>query len=212
MTHHPTRSAPWRRRLAAGAIGLFALAVSIPVSAAPRDYRIDPEHASFGFLVSHIDYANVLGMFREVAGTFRFDEEAQAISDVKITVKTASVFTNHDKRDEHLRKEDFFWTDKYPEMTFTMVSAQKTGDRTGKMTGNLTLRGVTKPVTFDVTLNKTAEYPFGGGLFGRPNYVAGISARTTIRRSEWGMLYGTDNGWVGNDVQLIVEFEGIRQN
>ena len=67
-------------------------------------------------------------------------------------------------------------------------------------------------MTFDVTLNKAGEYPFGGGMFGRPNYVAGISARTTIRRSEWGMLYGTDNGWVGNDVQLIVEFEGIRQN
>ena len=52
-------------------------ASSLPSIAAPRDYRIDPEHASFGFLVSHIGYQNVLGMFREVAGSFRFDEEKQ---------------------------------------------------------------------------------------------------------------------------------------
>lgn len=201
------------RRWAIGAFALSAsLALSLPAGAVPRDYRIDPEHASFGFLVSHIGYADVLGMFRDIAGSFRFDEETQAISDVTVTVRTASVFTNHDKRDEHLRKEDFFWSDRHPEMTFVMTSAQKTGERTGKMTGDLTLRGVTRPVTFDVTLNKVGEYPFGGGLFGRPNYVAGVSARGTIRRSEWGMVYGTDNGWVGDEVQLIIEFEGIRQN
>ncbi len=186
-------------------------ASSLPSIAAPRDYRIDPEHASFGFLVSHIGYQNVLGMFREVAGSFRFDEENQTISDVTVTVKTASVFTNHEKRDEHLRKEEFLWTDKYPEMTFTMTSAQKTGERTGKITGNLTLRGVTKPITLDITLNKVGEYPFGGGLFAKPNYVAGISARGKFRRSEWGVMYGTDNGWVGDEVQLIIELEGIRQ-
>jgi polyisoprenoid-binding protein YceI len=200
------------RILSAGVLFLLMLTASpLSASAAPRDYRIDPEHASFGFLVSHIGYQNVLGMFREVAGAFRFDEEKQTISDVTVTVKTASVFTNHEKRDEHLRKEEFFWTDKYPEMTFTMTSVQKTGERTGKMSGNLNLRGVTKPVTLDITLNKIGEYPFGGGLFSKPNYVAGISARGAIRRSEWGLLYGTDNGWVGNDVQLIIELEGIRQ-
>jgi polyisoprenoid-binding protein YceI len=207
------RSTSWSLRiLSAGVFSLFMLAASsLPSIAAPRDYQIDPEHASFGFLVSHIGYQNVLGMFREVAGSFRFDEEKQEISDVTVTVKTASVFTNHEKRDEHLRKEEFLWTDKYPEMTFTMTSAQKTGERIGKITGNLTLRGVTKSITLDITLNKVGEYPFGGGLFAKPNYVAGISARGTFRRSEWGVLYGTDNGWVGDEVQLIIELEGIRQ-
>jgi polyisoprenoid-binding protein YceI len=204
-------------KLPAGAISRFALALfmlaasSLPSLAAPREYKIDPEHTSIGFLVSHIGYQNVLGMFREVAGSFRFDEEAQAISDVTVTIKTASVFTNHEKRDEHLRKEEFLWTEKYPEMTFTMTSAQKTGERTGKLTGNLTLRGVTKPITLDVTLNKVGEYPFGGGLFAKPNYVAGMSARGSFKRSEWGVMYGTDNGWVGDEVQLIIELEGIRQ-
>jgi polyisoprenoid-binding protein YceI len=193
-------------------LGLLMLASSsLPGQAAPREYKIDPEHASIGFLVSHIGYQDVLGMFREVAGSFRFDEETNSISDVTVTIKTASVFTNHEKRDEHLRKEEFLWTEKYPEMTFTMTSAQKTGERTGKLTGNLTLRGVTKPITLDVTLNKVGEYPFGGGLFAKPNYVAGMSARGSFKRSEWGVMYGTDNGWVGDEVQLIIELEGIRQ-
>lgn len=206
-----------KRNFAASALpglvlGLLMLAwSSLPAHAEPREYKVDPEHTSVGFLVSHIGYQNVLGMFREVAGSFRFDEETKTISDVTVTIKTASVFTNHEKRDEHLRKEEFLWTEKYPEMTFAMTTAQKTGERTGKLTGNLTLRGVTKPVTLDVTLNKVGEYPFGGGLFAKPNYVAGMSARGTFRRSDWGVMYGTDNGWVGDEVQLIIELEGIRQ-
>ena len=212
-----SRTGSPKRNFAAVAISRFTFALfmlaasSLPSLAAPREYKIDPEHASIGFLVSHIGYQNVLGMFREVAGSFRFDEETKAISDVTMTIKTASVFTNHEKRDEHLRKEEFLWTEKYPEMTFTMTSAQKTGERTGKLTGNLTLRGVTKPITLDVTLNKVGEYPFGGGLFSKPNYVAGMSARGSFKRSEWGVMYGTDNGWVGDEVQLIIELEGIRQ-
>ena len=64
---------------------------------------------------------------------------------------------------------------------------------------------MTTPVTLDVTLNKTGLYPY------IDNYVAGVSARTTIRRSEFGMTYAVENGWVGDEVEVIIELEAIRE-
>ncbi|KZD12520.1 YceI family protein [Oceanibaculum pacificum] len=196
---------------------LLALAVAVPLAfasqaeAAPERYRIDSEHMAIGFLVQHIGYASTLGQFREAEGGFTFDEQARTLTDLKVSIKTASVYTAHEKRDEHLRKADFLNVAKYPEMTFVMTRAEPTGARTGKVTGDLTLLGVTKPVTLDVTWNKSGEYPFGGGVLGKPNYVTGISARGSFKRSDFGMDYGVADGLVGDDIQLIIELEAIRQ-
>ena len=197
--------------------GLCALAIALPLAlagraeAAPAQYKIDPEHMAFGFLVSHIGYASTLGMFREASGGFTFDEETRALSDLTITIKSASVFTSHDKRDAHLRGPDFLNAKEFPDIRFVMTKAEPMGERTGKVTGNLTLLGVSKPVTLDVTWNKSAEYPFGGGVLSKPNYVTGISARGSVKRSDFGMTYGVDNGMVGDTIDLIIELEAIRQ-
>src|SRR5690606_28613069 len=118
---------------------------------------------------------------------------------------TDSVDSHHEERDEHLRSGDFLAADDHPEIRFVMTGAEPTGERTGKVTGDLTVRGVTRPVTLDVTWNKTGPYPFGS------NYVTGISARTTLKRSEFGMTYGVENGLVGDEVEVIIELEAIRQ-
>ena len=68
------------------------------------------------------------------------------------------------------------------------------------------IRGVTRPVTLDVTWNKTGEYPFGD-----KHYAIGLSARTKIKRSDFGMTYALDGGLVGEEVDIILEFEAIRQ-
>ena len=146
-------------------------------------------------------------MFREANGSFVFDESEPAVSDIDVTVKAASIFTNHDKRDEHLRGPDFLWVEKYPEMTFRSTSAEQTGPGTGKVTGELTMRGVTKPVTLDVVWNKSGQYPFGD-----MHYATGISARTKIKRSDFGMTYAVESGLVGDEVEIILEFEAIRQS
>lgn len=83
---------------------------------------------------------------------------------------------------------------------------EETGDNTGTVTGDLTLLGQTRPVDIDVTLNKAAEYPFGN-----EEYTLGISAETVIKRSDWGMTYGVDNGMVGDEVTLRFGFEAIKE-
>ena len=186
----------------------LTLSVAAPTQAAPETYKLDPEHTSLGFLVMHIGYAKVLGLFRESSGSFTFDEETGELSDVNITVKTDSVYTAHKKRDDHLRSPDFLDSKTYPEMTFTADTATKTGDRTYRVDGQLTLLGKTNPVSLDLTWNKSDQYPIGG-LF-KP-YVMGVSGRGSFKRSDYGMMYAVDNGLVGDEVELIIEFEAQRQ-
>jgi polyisoprenoid-binding protein YceI len=194
--------------VALGALTILAGAIVQPgvARAVPARYVLDPNHMSIGFLISHVGFEKVLGMFREAQGTFLFDEQKSAVDAIDVMIKTASVFTNHDERDEHLRKPDFLWAEKYPEITFRGTSAEQTGPRTGKVSGDLTIRGVSRPVVLDVVWNKSGQYPFGD-----MHYAAGISARTTIKRSDFGMTYAVGSGLVGDEVEIILEFEGIRQ-
>lgn len=190
---------------------LTLLSISTPVHAEPAEYRIDPEHLSIGFLVEHIGYASVLGLFRKAEGSFRFDENTGVMTDLRVVIDTASVFTNHKKRDEHLRSADFLNSREFPQMTFTAAVARPASGRRYQVQGQLELLGRRRPLALEVDWNKSAEYPFGGGLFsGRP-YVMGVSARGRFKRSDYGMNYAVDNGWVGDEVRLIIEFEAIRQ-
>lgn len=188
------------------------LTLSIPAQAKPEKYVIDPAHFSIAMSVRHIGFFDMIGLFTEGAGSFTFDESKPEVSDIRVTIKTASFDSGHEKRDGHVRSADFLNAKEFPEMVFVGTRSEKTGDRTGKIHGELTLRGVTKPLTLDVTWIKSGEYPIGGGLFGGKPYVTGINARGILKRSDFGMTYAVDNGFVGDDVTLILGFEARRQS
>lgn len=187
---------------------LIAASAALTVSmaqAAPATYKIDPDHAAIAFMVDHIGYAKVLGQFLTTEGEFVFDEETRELGSVSVTVDTASVFTNHDARDDHVRSKDFLDAKTNPAITFTADGGTIKGDRTGQVTGDLTIRGVTKPVTLDVVWNKSDVYPFG-----HKKHTLGVSARGTIKRSDFDMTYA-QGGIVGDEVELIIEIEAIQQ-
>ncbi|WP_148862543.1 YceI family protein [Marinobacter fonticola] len=189
------------RRLSQHALALpFALMAVVPAYAEPIEFTIDPEHFSISFAVNHLGYASVLGFFTEAEGHFAYDEETGEFGAGKVVVQSDSVFTDNDDRDEHLRGDDFLNAEEYPDIVFEFTDFTKKGDKEGVLAGDLTMLGQTHPVSLDVTLNKTAEYPFGHG-----KYTLGLSATTTIQRSEWGMDYGLD--MVGDDVHLRFELE-----
>ena len=172
-------------------------------------YELDPDHTTVAFLVDHIGYAKILGMFRSVRGSYSFDEATATLTNVRIEVETGSVFSNQRKRDDHLKGPDFLNSGEFPRMVFTATSARRTGDRTFDITGQLQLLGKSQPLTLQATWNKSAESPLGG--FGRKPYVMGVSARGSFKRSAYGMNYAVANGWVGDEVPLIIEFEAVRQ-
>ena len=172
-------------------------------------YELDPDHTTVAFLVDHIGYAKVLGMFRSVRGSYSFDEATATLTNVRIEVETGSVFSNQRKRDDHLKGPDFLNSSQFPRMVFTASSAKRTSDRQFEITGQLELLGKSQPLTLQATWNKSAESPLGGPL--RKPYVMGVSARGSFKRSAYGMNYAVANGWVGDEVPLIIEFEAVRQ-
>lgn len=183
------------------------VSASLPALAEPQKFVVDDEHFSMTFEVMHIGYAPVIGMFRDVEGQFEYDEETNDIRSGSLTFQSESVFTNHEKRDEHLRKPDFLDSSNHPEVTFSVSSFESTGDNTGTVTGDLTMLGQTRPVDVAVTLNKSADYPIG-----HKDYTLGITAEATIKRSEWGMTYGLDPALVGDEVKLRFGFEAIKDS
>ena len=200
-----------RRRFAAlliGVAGAFASLTGVPAAAQSARYEIDPEHLSIGFLVHHISYARVLGMFRAAKGSYSYDEKTGELKDIRIEVETASVFTNHRERDDHLKGPDFLNSKEFPRMTFTAGTAKQTADKTFEIAGQLDLLGRSQPMVLQATLNKLAKYELG--TFRKP-YVMGVSARGSFKRSAYGMNYAIENGWVGDEVALIIEFEAHRQ-
>jgi polyisoprenoid-binding protein YceI len=189
----------------AGVVLACALAAATGVQAEPARYELDPDHISIGFLVEHIGYAKVLGMFRAARGSFSFDEATATLSNVSIEVDTRSVFSNHRRRDQHLMSADFLNTAEFPRMSFTAPGAKRTGERSFEIAGQLNLLGRSQPLTLQATWNKSAKSPVAD------TYVMGVSARGSFKRSSYGMKYAVENGWVGDEVPLIIEFEAIRK-
>jgi len=187
----------------------YILLILLPLTvwASEEEYIIDKSHFSIGFLVEHVGYAKTLGMFRDIDGSYIHDVKNKKINDINIVINTDSVFTNDEKRDEHLKSPDFLHVDKYPEMVFKATDIKINNDET-IINGNLTLLGITKPLVLTGKINKIGKYPFGGII--KP-YVMGISAKGTIKRSDHAMMYAIKDNLVGDEIDLIIEFEARRQ-
>lgn len=186
-------------------MALMAIAGS-PLRAEPREFVIDEEHFSIGFLINHIGYADQLGQFLEGSGRFVWDEATNELQSGEVVVKAASVFTNHRDRDRHLRSEDFLHASEYDEIRFTAEEWLPEGENRGTLRGSLFMLGQSHPVDLEITINRRADYPFG-----HEQYTVGMSARTTLARSQWGMTYALEDGLVGDEVRMLLEFEAIAQ-
>ena len=143
-------------------------------------------------------------MFTKARGSFKYNEESSTVSDVEIIIDTNSVFTNHDKRDSHLKSPDFLNVQKYPTMTFK-ADMNNLKSNPGKIEGDLTLLGITKPLILNTKINKIDTYPFRVGL-SKP-MVMGVSATASFKRSDFGMNYALKKNLVGDQIDLIIEFD-----
>jgi polyisoprenoid-binding protein YceI len=145
-------------------------------------FALDPTHTPTGFLVDHVGYAKTFGQFKDVEGSFCFDEQTLTLSDVRVLANADSIETLNRARDIHLSSGDFLNTDEYSQIEFNGLSSTQTGERTGPVRGNITLLGQTRPLTLDVTWNKSGAYPFGD-----KHYAMGASATGSLNRSDFGM-------------------------
>ena len=168
------------------------------------DYAIDKQgqHAFVNFKISHLGYSWLYGTFKDFDGTFSFDAANPEASKVNVTLKTASVDTNHAERDKHLRSADFLNVSKHDTATFESTSVKSTGEGTADVTGNLTLNGVTKPVVIAAKFIGEGKDPWGG-------YRAGFEGTTTLKLKDFDIT--KDLGPASETVELIISIEGIRK-
>ena len=178
---------------------LFAAA-----SFAQNVWTLDKAHTAVKFSVTHLVISEVEGNFKSFDGLLTYGKPDFSDALVDFTVDVASINTDNEMRDKHLKSDDFFNAEKYPKMTFKGATWKKISDTKYVLEGDLTIRDVTKHVAFDVASNGTIKDPWG-------NTKAGFKATTVINRFDynlkWGTLTETGGAVVGKDVTITLNLE-----
>ena len=197
------RNRPLTALTLAAAIALPPLTPGL-AQAAPEQYVIDTKgaHAFIQFRIKHLGYSWLYGRFNEFSGAFSYDLDDPSNSQVQVTIKTASLDSNHAERDKHLRGSDFLDVSRYPTATFKSTAYKETGFNKGVLEGELTLKGVTKPIRIDVERIGNGPDPWGG-------YRRGFEGRTQFALKDFGIDYNL--GPASRSVEMILSVEGIRQ-
>jgi polyisoprenoid-binding protein YceI len=167
------------------ALALIAAPLSV-ASAAAMTFTIDKAHTEVGFDITHF-FTKVHGRFTDFSGTIVADPKSVAASSVEVTIRDSSIFTANEMRDRHLRTADFFWADKYPNITFKSTKVVPGKDASHfQVLGDLTIRDVTKPVTLEADFLGMGPVAIEGKSMGTQ---AGFHATTTISRKDFGIVW-----------------------
>jgi len=172
-------------------------------SVAPATWTSDPAHSKLGFTVTHMMVSDVEGTFKNFTATVTASKDDFSDAVIEMNADIASVSTDNDQRDTHLKSPDFFDAAKFPKMTFKSTAVKATSDKTYKVTGNLTIKGVTKPVIFDAALRGTYVNQ-------AKKTVAGFKITGTINRKDFGVGSTFGNAMVSEEVTLIANAELVK--
>jgi len=169
-------------------------------------YEFDKSHTTLGFVARHM-ISKVRGRFTEFDGLVRIGASVED-SSVTVEAKTASVSTDSEQRDGHLRGDDFFDVETYPNLTFTSTALRIGEGSAFELDGALTIKDVTNPVTLQ------GEF-LGSGPGLQGGTLAAFSARTTINREDWDLTWNvaveTGGFLVGKKVDIELDVELLLQ-
>jgi len=172
------------------------------------DYTIDPTHSRLGFVARHAMVTKVRGAFGDFEGSLHIDAGDPAKSSGQVLIQAKSVDTGNADRDTHLRGNDFFAMEEFPEIRFVSSSVAPVDADNYKVSGDLTIRGVTKPVTIDFELGGAAHDPWG-------NLRIGLEGKVTINRKDWGVNWNAalEAGGllVSEKVTLELDISAVKQ-
>jgi len=168
-----------------------------------QKWGVDKSHSTVGFTVSHLVIAEVDGKFSDFDVNMETNSKGDLVT-VNALIKTSSVNTDNKDRDAHLRNDDFFNSEKYPDMKFVSTKIKKEGKNSYKITGNLTIRDVTKTVVLNAKYNGQVKDPWG-------NTKSGWTANTKINRFDynlkWDKAIETGGLVVGKEVTINLKIE-----
>lgn len=169
---------------------------------------LDPTHSELGFKIKHLMISSVSGLFKNFEAEVEMNEADFSLAQINLTADVASISTNNEQRDLHLRTSDFFEVEKYPELKFRSTKVEKMDSDTFALYGELTLKGVTKPVKLNVEYNGVTKDPWGGER-------AGFVVAGKINRSDWGVSFNgvleTGGVMLSEEVRINSEIQLVKQ-
>ncbi len=176
---------------------------------AQTNWSVDKSHSKVGFSVTHLVITDVDGFFKEYEAKVTTNGDDFSTANIDFAVNTGSIFTDNDGRDKHLRSDDFFNAEKYPQMVFKGKSMKKVSDNKYKLVGDLTIRDVTKQVELDVKYNGMVKDPWG-------NTKAGFKVTGEINRFDYNLKWNTaiETGAlvVGREVELVIDLQLVKKS
>jgi polyisoprenoid-binding protein YceI len=171
-------------------------------------YNLDPAHSRLGFVARHAMVTKVRGAFKEVDGKGYFDASDPSQSWLEVTIQAASIDTGNESRDGHLRTNDFFDPENYPEIRFRSTNVEQLDESSYRVTGDLSIKDTTKPITVDLELTGPAVDPWG-------NTRIGLEGSVVVNRRDWGINWNAalDAGGVLVSEKVTLEFDvaAVRQ-
>jgi polyisoprenoid-binding protein YceI len=171
----------------------------------PGTWTADPAHSHVGFTVRHMVVSKVRGSFDKFDAKLDIAEDPLQ-STVEATIELASINTNDEGRDGHVKGGDFFDIEQYPTMTFRSTGIRPDGSDY-LLDGELTIKGVTKPVTLELEFNGVTQDPWGATR-------AGFSATGEVNRADYGITYNAvlEAGGVliGEKLKIEIEVEAVK--
>lgn len=169
-------------------------------------FKIDPAHSAITFKVRHL-LGTAKGKFTKFNGTIEVERDQPEKSSVTVSIQTSSIDTAIAKRDEHLRSEDFFNVQKYPEITFKSRQVKRTSSNAGEIEGDLTMHGVTRPITLRIELLGTPD------SIGKDQATRWRVSTAPIKRSQFGLVWSKSVeavSMIGDDVSVDIQIEAAR--
>ncbi|MGQ9805054.1 MAG: YceI family protein [Chlorobiales bacterium] len=191
----------------------FLIALFVVVAAnsafAQSTWTIDGSHSDVSFNVSHLVVSEVTGKFKKFEGALKAKSDDFSDAEIIFTIDAASINTEDEKRDGHLKSADFFDVAKYPTITFKSKSFKKVDTNKYKLVGDLTMHGVTKSVELDAVFKGTAKSPLG-------QTVGAFKLSGAINRVDFGLTWNKtlDNGGllVGETVNITANIEVVKKS
>ena len=184
------------------------LILTVSLTFAQTTWDFDKSHSKIGFSVTHLVITDVEGNFKEFEGTITTSGDDFENAKIEFSANVASINTENEKRDEHLRSDDFFNAEKFPQLTFNSKSLNKVDDKNYRLVGDLTIRDVTKEVELNVVYNGTVEDPWG-------NTKSGFSLEGEINRFDynlkWNKTIEAGGLVVGEDVTILAKLQLVKQ-
>jgi polyisoprenoid-binding protein YceI len=188
-------------------LNLAIIASAFAATAQSTVWKVDRSHSGVGFTIDHMVVSETQGSFKTFSADVKSDKPDFSDASVVITIQVASINTDDEKRDEHLRGSDFFDAAKNPTIVFRSKSFKKVKGNIYKLTGDLTMNGITKTVTLDARFNGIVKSPWG-------DTRSGVKVYGEIDRYAFGLKYNSalEAGGLtlGQKVRLACSIELIK--